>query len=63
MGIKHETIMVTAAVLYCDGCGARGPESVYDIAFDAVEQAGMDGWDVSDEEDTRCPECLAKAKT
>ena len=62
MSIKHETITVSGTVLYCDGCGARGPESAYDNVADTFEMAEMDGWDVDDEDAARCPECLEKAK-
>ncbi len=62
MSIKHETITVSGTVLYCDGCGVRGPESAYDNVNDTMEQAKMDGWGTDEEDDERdlCSECLKK---
>ena len=44
MTIKHETITVSGTVLYCDGCGQRGPESAYDNIDDTMDQAEQMGW-------------------
>jgi hypothetical protein len=63
MSIKHESITVSGTVVYCDGCGKRGPESAYDNISDTMEQAKMDGWDSDPEDDERdlCSECFEKA--
>jgi len=58
MSIKHETIEVRGTVLYCDGCGRRGPESAYDNADDVLEQADKDKWVLGDDRDL-CPDCAA----
>jgi len=64
--IRHETITVSGTVLYCDGCGKRGPESAYDNISDTMEQAEMMGWEIDDDKsllaDDRdlCEECAQK---
>lgn len=60
MSVKHETITVSGTVLYCDGCGKRGPESAYDNYDDCIEQAEMDGWTQDDEDRELCKECSDK---
>jgi hypothetical protein len=66
MAIKYETITVSGTVLYCDGCGARGPESAYDNINDTLEQAEMMGWETGssafgDDEKDLCVVCLKGA--
>jgi len=63
MSIKHETIEVSGTVLYCDGCGKRGPESAYDNVNDTMDMAAQDGWETDPENDDRdlCSECFKKA--
>ena len=56
MAIKHETITVSGTVMYCDGCGKRGPESAYDNFDDTIDQAQMMGWLTGDDQDL-CDEC------
>lgn len=60
--IRHETITVSGTVLYCDGCGKRGPESAYDNVNDTMDQAEMDGWTMDDDERDLCAECTEKQK-
>lgn len=68
MAIKHETITVSGTVLYCDGCGKRGPESAYDNAQDTFEQAEMMGWEIGSTtfgdavEKDLCGECAGEVE-
>lgn len=58
--IRHETITVSGTVLYCDGCGKRGPESAYDNVSDTMDQAEMMGWKMDDDDRDLCEECAQK---
>lgn len=58
--IRHETITVSGTVLYCDGCGKRGPESAYDNVDDTMEQAEMMNWIIDSDERDLCEECVQK---
>jgi hypothetical protein len=63
MAIKHETIEVSGTVLYCDGCGTRGPESAYDNISDTIDMAQQDGWQAGGDDDRDlCPACKDKEK-
>ena len=64
MAVKHETITVSGTVIYCDGCGARGPESAYDNVEDCIDQMQLMGWTQDDRDRDLCKECSKpKAKT
>ncbi|HYX21406.1 MAG TPA: hypothetical protein VFA98_11235 [Thermoanaerobaculia bacterium] len=58
--IRHETITVSGTVLYCDGCGKRGPESAYDNVSDTMDQAEMMNWTMDDDDHDLCDECSKK---
>ena len=71
MSIKHETITCSGTVMYCDGCGKRGPETAYDNIEDTIDCAHMEGWEnvIQDGEDgdlgdghDLCPECVVKTR-
>jgi hypothetical protein len=63
MAVKHETITVSGTVIYCDGCGKRGPESAYDNVSDCIDQMEIMGWTQDNKRDRDlCDEC-SKPKT
>lgn len=62
MPVKHETIEVSGLVMYCDGCGVRGPETAYDNHPDLEDQAEQMGWTRKDEGSTERFFCDACSK-
>lgn len=61
MSIRYETITVGVTVMYCDGCGQRGPETAYGNIDDTIDCAEQMGWR-SDDGKNLCSDCLKKAK-
>lgn len=58
MSIKHETIEIAGTVMYCDGCGRKGPIAAYDNPDEVIDCAQEGGW-TNDDKDL-CPDCIKK---
>jgi hypothetical protein len=61
MTTKYGMISVSGLVLYCDGCGRRGPEVPCDNRDGLAQCAEVDGW-VQDGDRDLCDECATKKK-
>lgn len=68
MAIKRETVTVSGLVMYCDGCGQRGPETAYDNFDDLYDQAEQMGWEPAIDAEgleagALCDTCTKQKKT
>lgn len=63
--IKHEAIVVSGTVIYCDKCETRGPQAAYEDAESVIDEAIHLEWQTRDDNDEGkdlCPKCQLKKK-